>query len=295
MLSRVRRQIKRRPLADVMASNGGRRMRLKDISLAGKVAIVTGGSQGIGRAISVALAECGAKIVVADLNQDAAQHLAEGFSAKDIASLAVRVDVTDAAQVDGMVRQTLDCFGTIDVLVNNAGGASGADFRIGRVLNITESDWDKTIAVNLKSTFLCSRAAGRVMWEKGAGSIINMASITASIPWAGMPAYSAAKAGIVSLTRSMALELAPRVRVNALAPGLVETPRTLKNRRPEQLDQLLSNVPLGRMGQPEEISDIALYLASDVADWMTGNIVDCNGGQIWMTHDGRPEFRDDSP
>ena len=267
-------------------------MRLKDITMDGKVAVVTGGSQGIGRTISTALHACGARLVIADINADTAAELADDFAASGGEALAVRTDVTDAGAVDAMVRQAVDRFGTIDVLVNNAGGASGSDFRIGRVLNITENDWDKTIAVNLKSTFLCSQAAGRVMWEKKAGSIINMASITASIPWAGMPAYSAAKAAIVSLTRSMALELAPHVRVNALAPGLVETPRTSQNRRAEQLEQLLTNVPLQRMGQPEEIADIALYLASDVSGWITGNVMDCNGGQIWMTHDGRPEFRD---
>jgi NAD(P)-dependent dehydrogenase (short-subunit alcohol dehydrogenase family) len=107
-----------------------------------------------------------------------------------------------------------------------------------------------------------------------------------------MPAYSAAKAAVASLTRSLALEFAPHVRVNALAPGLVETPRTSKNRRPEQLGQLLSNVPLERMGQPEEVADIALYLASDASSWITGTIFDCNGGQVWMTEDGRPSFRD---
>ena len=267
-------------------------MRLKDLDMEGKVAIVTGGSQGIGRAISVALQTCGAKVVIADLDEEAATSLAARFAAEGSEALAVRTDVTRSDQVDEMVRRTLARFGRIDVLVNNAGGASGSNFRLGRLLSISETDWDMTMTVNLKSTFLCSQAVGRVMWERQSGSIVNMASITASIPWAGMPAYSAAKAAIVSLTRSMALELAPYIRVNALAPGLVETPRTSRNRGPEQLDQLLSNVPMQRMGQPEEIADIALYLASDVSGWITGNIVDCNGGQVWMSRDGRPEFRD---
>lgn len=267
-------------------------MRLRNVSMSGKVAVVTGGAQGIGRAISCALAEAGARVVVADRDRSEGERLAAELEGAGSRAIAVEVDVTDAGRVDAMVGRAVEAFGTVDVLVNNAGGASGPTFRIGRLLDLTERDWDDTIAVNLRSVFLCSRAAGRIMWEKGSGSIVNMASITASIPWAGMPAYSAAKAAVVSLTRSMALELAPRVRVNALAPGLVETPRTSRNRRAEQLDQLLTNVPLGRMGQPEEIADIALYLASDVSAWITGTVVDCNGGQIWMTHDGRPEFRD---
>lgn len=269
-------------------------MSLKGLDVSGRVAVVTGGAQGIGRAICLALAESGARVVVADLDESAAGRLAAEISAEGTEALAVRADVTDARQVEDMVGRTVDMFGTVDILINNAGGASGATFRIGRILNISERDWDDTIAVNLKSVFLCSRAAGRIMSDKRSGSIVNMASITASIPWAGMPAYSAAKAAVVSLTRSLALEFAPYVRVNALAPGLVETPRTSRNRRAEQLDQLLSNVPLQRMGRPEEIADIALYLASDVSAWMTGNIVDCNGGQIWMSRDGRAAFRDES-
>jgi len=267
-------------------------VRLTDLHMDGKVAIVTGGSQGIGRAICLAFAGCGARVVIADVNADSAQQLAAEISGLGGESLALTVDVRDRGQVDAMVEQAVAKFGTIDVLVNNAGGASGANFKIGRLLNITEADLDETLAVNVKSLFLCSQAAGRVMWEKKSGCIINMSSITASLPWAGMPAYSAAKAAVTSLTKCMAVELAPHIRVNALAPGLVETPRTSQNRRAEQLEQLLTNVPLERMGSPDEIADIALYLASDAAAWMTGNIVDCNGGQIWMTHDGRPEFRD---
>jgi len=180
----------------------------------------------------------------------------------------------------------------VDVLVNNAGGASGPSFGIGRVTRISERDWDDTITINLKSVFLCTRAVAKSMLERKTGSIINMASITGQFPWAGLPAYSAAKAAVISLTRSLAMELAPHVRVNAIAPGLIETPRTSKNRRPDQLQQLLSNVPLGRMGKPEEVADIAVYLASDAAEWLTGTIVDCNGGQVWMTEGGRPNFRD---
>lgn len=119
-----------------------------------------------------------------------------------------------------------------------------------------------------------------------------MASMTGQFPWAGLPAYSAAKAAVINLTQSLAMEFAPYIRVNAIAPGLIETPRTSKNRRPEQLEQLLSNVPLERMGRPEEVADIAVYLASDVAGWVTGTVIDLTGGQVWMAEWGRPNFRD---
>jgi len=190
------------------------------------------------------------------------------------------------------VEKALETYGHIDILVNNAGGASGANFGIGRVLKISERDWDSTMAVNLKSVFLCTRAVAKTMLDQKKGSIINMASITGQFPWAGLLAYSAAKAAVINLTKSLAMEFAPYIRVNAIAPGLIETPRTSKNRKPEQLEHLLSNVPLGRMGKPEEVADVAVYLASDAAGWVTGTIVDVSGGQVWLAEWGRPYFRD---
>jgi 3-oxoacyl-[acyl-carrier protein] reductase len=267
-------------------------VRLSELSLKGRVAVVTGGGQGIGRAISLGLAEAGAAVVIADIDPAAGAGLAGRITAAGQRSIAVPMDATDNAQISDMVARTMDTFGQIDVLVNNAGGASGPGFRIGRVTRISEKDWDDTIRINLKSVFLCTRAVAPLMLERKSGSIINMASITGQFPWAGLPAYSAAKAAVISLTQSLAMELAPHVRVNALAPGLVETARTSKNRTAARLESLLTNVPLGRQGQPEEIADIAVYLASDVAAWMTGTIVNCNGGQVWMAEDGRPNFRD---
>jgi NAD(P)-dependent dehydrogenase (short-subunit alcohol dehydrogenase family) len=267
-------------------------MRLWELSLNGKVAIVTGGSQGIGKAISLALAQCGAAVCIADIDPVFGEEVAEQIRALGQRSMALPVDVTVSEQVTKMVEGTIEHFGRVDILVNNAGGASGPTFGIGKVLKINERDWDDTIALNLKSVFLCSRVVASTMLDQKKGCIINMASITGQLPWAGMPAYSAAKAAVINLTQSLAMELAPYVRVNAIAPGLIETPRTSKNRRPEQLGQLLSNVPMGRMGRPEEVADIAVYLASDVAEWVTGTVVDLNGGQVWMTEGGRPNFRD---
>ncbi|HEY1246366.1 MAG TPA: SDR family NAD(P)-dependent oxidoreductase [Hyphomicrobiaceae bacterium] len=267
-------------------------MRLADLTLRDRVAVVTGGGRGIGRAISLAFAQFGASVCVADASAEAGTIAASEIEAMGGKALAVRADVAVAADVAEVVEKCVGGLGGIDILVNNAGGASGGGFKIGRVMNIEEQDWDGTLDANLKSAFLCSRSVGRLMLEQKRGAIVNMASVTGRMPWAGLPAYSAAKAAVISLTRSLAVELAPHVRVNAIAPGLIETPRTSRNRRPEQLDQLLTNVPLGRQAQPEEVADLAVYLASDVAAWMTGAVVDFTGGQLWMAEDGRPKFRD---
>jgi 3-oxoacyl-[acyl-carrier protein] reductase len=267
-------------------------MRLSELTLSGKVAIVTGGSQGIGKAISLTFAQCGATVCIADIDVKLGEEVAAQIRTLGQKSMALPVDVTASGQVTQMIEKTMQNYGHIDILVNNAGGATGPTFGIGRVLRISERDWDDTMTLNLKTTFLCSRAVAKIMLEQKKGSIINMASITGQFPWAGLPAYSAAKAAVINLTQSLAMEFAPYIRVNAIAPGLIDTPRTSKNRRPEQLAQLLTNVPLGRMGKPEEVADIALYLASDAAEWITGTIVNVNGGQVWMTEGGRPNFRD---
>jgi 3-oxoacyl-[acyl-carrier protein] reductase len=267
-------------------------MRLPELSLKGKVAIVTGGSHGIGKAISLALARSGADVCIADIAPGPGEEVAAQIRTLGQECMVLAVDVRDSGQVADMVQKVIKKCGHVDILVNNAGGATGPTFGIGRVLKISERDWDDTITLNLKSVFLCSQAVARTMMERKKGCIINMASITGQYPWAGLPAYSAAKAAVINLTKSLAMELAPYVRVNAIAPGLIETPRTSKNRRPEQLQQLLTNVPMGRMGTPEEVADVALYLASDVAEWITGTIMDVNGGQAWMTEGGRPNFRD---
>jgi 3-oxoacyl-[acyl-carrier protein] reductase len=267
-------------------------MRLWELNMDGKVALVTGGGQGLGKAIALGLAHCGTSVCIADVNLAAAEEVASQIRALGPRSLALQVDATLNEQVVRMAKQTVDAFGRIDILVNNAGGATGPTFGIGRVLNISERDWDDTLTRNVKSVFLCTKAVVPTMLAQKSGSIINMASITGQFPFAGMPAYSAAKAAVINLTKSMAMEFAPHVRVNALAPGLIETPRTSLNRRPEQLARLLTNVPLARMGSPEEVADMAVYLASDVSAYITGTILDCNGGQVWMTEDGRPNFRD---
>jgi len=268
------------------------RMTLSRLSFRGKAAIVTGGGSGIGRAIARGLGELGGKVLVADQDAGRADSVAAEICHAGGEAAAVGVDVTRDAEVQRMVDRAREAFGRIDVLVNNAGGASGPGFRIGRVCKLTEEDWDRTLVVNLKSVFLCTRAVAPLMMAQRSGSIVNMASLTGRFPFPGLPAYSASKAAVINLTQSLAMELAPYVRVNALAPGLIETARTSLNRRPEQLEQLLTNVPLARMGTPEEVADLALYLASEAAGFINGAIMDCTGGQMWVTRDGRPAFRD---
>lgn len=267
-------------------------MTISRFTLEGKVAIVTGGSQGIGKAISLAFAEAGARVVIADVRPDIGEEVAAQIKATGKKAAVVPVDVTKNEQVVKMVDRVVKELGRIDILVNNAGGASGEGFGMGRVLKISEHDWDETIALNLKSVFLCSRAVAPVMLEQKKGNIINMASITAGIPFPGMAAYAAAKAGVVNLTKSLAMELAPHIRVNAIAPGSIDTPRTIKTRTPEQLKHVLSNIPLGRAGLAEDVASLAIYLASDAAIWVTGSTMDVNGGQILLAEWGQPYFRD---
>ncbi|MGE0803774.1 MAG: SDR family NAD(P)-dependent oxidoreductase [Lautropia sp.] len=267
-------------------------MRLANLSLQGKVALVTGGGQGIGRASCLAFGAAGATVCVADLDPAAAEAVAAELRAAGADASAVRVDVNSEPEIAAMVGAALERHRRVDVLMNNAGGASSPAFRIGRIDQITARDWDATFSVNVRSAFLCTRAVVGPMRERGGGSVINMGSVTGLFPFPGMPAYSAAKAAVISLTKSLAMELAPTIRVNALAPGLIETPRTSLNRRPEQLDQLLSNVPLGRMGTPDEVADVALYLASDASAYISGTVIEVAGAQTWMAENGRPAFRD---
>jgi len=268
-------------------------MNLIDMNLSGKVAIVTGGSQGIGKAISLALAQYGTSVCIADIDTGLGNEVATQIKAMGQKSIVLPVDVTDSGQVTTMVEKAIETYGCIDILVNNAGGASGANFGIGKVLKINERDWDDTITLNLKSVFLCTQAVAKVMLDQKKGSIINIASITGLFPFPGMPAYSAAKAAVINLTKSLAMELAPDIRVNAIAPGFIDTPRTIKNRTAEQLKHILSNIPLERTGKPEEVANLAVYLASDAAEWVTGSVFEIHGGQTWLAEWGKPDFQDE--
>jgi 3-oxoacyl-[acyl-carrier protein] reductase len=242
-------------------------MKLKD-----RVAIVTGGGQGIGWAICCAFAADGARIVLADINQETGQQAVQELVAAGVEALAVRTDVSQAAEVEALVRQTLDRFGRVDILVNNAGLGL---FR--SVEACTEAEWDRVLAVNLKGPFLLSKAVMPVMKAQRRGAIVNMVSIAGKTGGvvAGAP-YSVSKAGLECLTRSLARELAPYgVRVNAIAPGIIDTPLAA-NHPPSFIEA----IPLGEKGRPEDVAACALFLASDDARHITGETIDVNGGLL---------------
>jgi 3-oxoacyl-[acyl-carrier protein] reductase len=235
-------------------------MRLKD-----RIAIVTGGGQGIGRAICLALAKEGCDLVIGDINIQTAEKVAEEIKSLHRRSLAVKVDVCDSRQVNQMVKTTLKEFGRVDILVNNAGIAYQ-----GTIEDMKEEDWNKVIDVNLKGTFLCSKAVIKSMKRQRLGKIINMASFSGKIGGLTVGAnYAASKAGIICFTKSLAMELAPyNVNVNAVSPAFIDT--TMSTTFPK--------IPIGRKGLPEDVANAVVFLASEDASYITAEILDVDGG-----------------
>ncbi len=247
-------------------------------SLAEKVAIVTGSGEGIGEAICWRLADEGAKVVVSDVNLETTQKVASDMQKKGHHTFAIQGDVSLSEDVRRLVEETINHFGGIDVLVNNAGVHKRAPF-----LEIPEKEWDWILAVNLKGPFLCSQMVAQEMVKaKKKGKIVNIASISAEVAIANQVHYSASKAGVYMLTRGMALELAPYgINVNSVAPGPIQTAIT-KDRfeDPKQLEWLVGNIPLGRVGQPTDIADAVLFLAGPESDFITGHMLVVDGG--WL-------------
>ena len=249
------------------------------VDLTDRVAIVTGGSQGIGRAIALALAQAGADIVVAARTAERVTGVCNEVQALGRRALGLPTDVNKADQVAHMARRTQEEFGRIDILVNNAGGTPGG--ARAPLLQVTQEGFDETISLNLKSTLLCSQAAVPVMIEQQKGAIINVSSVAGrdlELPRVGFAIYGAAKAGVNSLTRSMAAEWAPYVRVNAILPGIIDSGRVTASRTPERMAERLASVALRRMGTPDETARLALFLASDAASYITGACFDVDGG-----------------
>ncbi|MBI4278843.1 MAG: 3-oxoacyl-ACP reductase FabG [Armatimonadetes bacterium] len=241
--------------------------------LAGKAALVTGGGTGIGRAISLAFAREGADVAVNYSRSEAqAQETAEEIRGMGRRATLVRADVSNSTQVDMMITEVADRFGRLDILVNNAGITVFVD--LANLEAITEGDWDRIFNVNVKGLFLCTRAASRIMQDGGV--VINISSVAAFGRGSSIP-YCASKAAVNTLTRSLAIALAPRIRVVGIAPGFIDT-RWTAQWGPQQKERSAAATPLKRVGQPEDIARLAVYLAAD-GDFVTGRTFVVDGGR----------------
>lgn len=245
-------------------------MLLKD-----KVALVTGGGQGIGKAISVRLAKEGANIAVCDINTEIAGQTAKELEKMGVQAAAFESNVADLKSAEDTVNKVIDNFGRVDILVNNAGVT-----RDTLLMRMKEEDWDLVLNVNLKGTFNFTKAIVRPMMKQQSGAIVNVASVIGLMGNAGQGNYAASKAGVIGFTKSIAKEVASRnIRVNAVAPGFIATAMT--DKLPEDVrNKMLENIPLGRFGEPEDIADVILFLASDLSRYVTGTVVNISGGLV---------------
>ncbi len=243
------------------------------MSLTGKTALVTGAAQGIGREIALALATDGADVAICDVNLEAAQKTAAEIEAKGRKSLAVKANVAASEDVTAMIEAVVSKFSRIDILVNNAGIT-----RDGLILRMKDEDWDLVLSINLKGAFLCAKAALKYMTKQRAGTIINIASIVGAMGNAGQANYVASKAGLIGLTKTIAREYANRnITANAVAPGFIETAMT--KALPENVRQeLAKQIPMGKLGTPEDVANAVRFLASPWASYISGQVIHVNGG-----------------
>lgn len=247
---------------------------MTDMNMNGKVAIITGAARGIGRAMAQTFAKAGCELMLADLRVEEVQSVAASLAIDGRRALAMQADVSKSDQVMNLISATHSAFGRIDVLINNA-----ATFQVAPILQLTEEDWDRMMAINLKSVFLCSKAVMPIMMEQRTGRIINFCSVVAKTGGKTVGAnYSASKAGVMCLTKSLATTLGSYgVTVNAVAPGIIDTELS---RGIPGTDKQAAASPLGRVGQPEDVANAVLFLASDRASYITGEILDVNGGML---------------
>lgn len=251
-------------------------MRFKDKSV-----IVTGAAQGIGRACAEAFAAEGARVVIADVAMDAAADVERAIADAGGTARVVQCDVGDKPQVEAMVAATVEAFGGVDILINNAGTIKTADF-----LELEEEDFDRVLRVNLKGMFLVAQAVARRMVEQGGGAIVNMSSVNAVMAIPNQVPYNVSKGGVNQLTRVTALALADKgVRVNAIGPGTIMTELAKTVMEDDAARRkILSRTPMGRLGTPEEVARIAMFLASDDASYITGQTIYCDGGRMALNY-----------
>lgn len=243
-------------------------MKLKD-----KVALVTGAAQGIGKAIAQALAKEGANIIVSDINLEQATNTADEIMGMGVKAIPLKMNVAELPEVESEVKKALGEMGKIDILVNNAGITKD-----NLLFRMKKEEWDAVLSVNLTGVFNLCKVVSRLMMKQRSGRIINIASIVGEMGNAGQANYSASKAGVIGLTKTLARELAPRgITVNAIAPGFIQTAMT--DNIPEEIKKkMLEQIPLGKLGQPEDVAAAALFLASSQADYITGQVIRVNGG-----------------
>jgi len=246
------------------------------VELSGKVALVTGAAQGIGKAIAMLLARNGADVVVSDINLEKAQETTNEIQGMGRRSFAIKVNVADLKDVERMVEAIVEQFGRIDILVNNAGIT-----RDRLILRMTEEDWDAVLDVNLKGTFNCTKAVIRHMSKQKSGKIVSIASVSGEMGNPGQANYAASKAGVIGFTKTIAREFAGRgINVNAIAPGYIQTPMTdaIPEKAKEELKRM---IPMERLGRPEDVAQAVLFLVSENSSYITGQVLNVNGG-IYM-------------
>jgi 3-oxoacyl-[acyl-carrier protein] reductase len=244
--------------------------------LSGRIAVVTGGSRGIGKAIALELAENGANVVI-NYSKDSkgAQEVAENIRNKGIDCLTIKANVSFASEVENMVETIIERYGRIDILVNNAGIT-----RDSLLARMKEKDWDDVIDINLKGVYNCTKSVVKIMMKQRWGRVVNISSVVGITGNPGQTNYSAAKAGIIGFTKSCARELASRgITVNAVAPGFIRTDMTDKLRN-EIKKELESKIPVGRLGKPEDVAHTVLFLVSSKADYITGQVINVDGGMV---------------